>query len=261
MPMAKFDVDGPNLLLIAKPGVTAVDVKVDLYSDAKEHWIATADSKFNFPLRTVGGDPIGGGKFAGDLYFLTNGWKIRPQEADHELLLDGNLFLDDGEAGGIFVPTVGNFTVLATIERSADVRALETGGASPDWTDTEKAQMRYRLGIDGSSSIPAAVPSISSKVMSSLAYEETASILDVNIWLERDGRMVPSATSASATFRDSDGVQLFAPLTDSSPDSQGVFRVTKASPGFGAGEQVYIELQIVAPSGTFSTIRGLQVVG
>lgn len=124
--MAKFDVDGINLLLIAKAGVTQVDVKIDLYSDAKEHWLTTVDAKYHFPFRTVGGDPIGGGTFAGDLYFLTNGWKIRPQEADHELLFDGNLFLDEGETGGIIVPTVGAFTVLAKIERSADVRAIET---------------------------------------------------------------------------------------------------------------------------------------
>lgn len=132
MAMAKFTVDGPNRLLIAKPGVTDVDVKVDLYSDAKEHWIDSADMKYPFPFRTVGGDPIGGGRFAGDLYFLTNGWKIRPQEADHDLTFDGNLYLDDGQTGSLVVPTLGDFTVLVSIERSADVRAIETSsGGGP----------------------------------------------------------------------------------------------------------------------------------
>jgi len=138
MSMAKFIVDGPNLLLIAKPGVTEVDVKVDLYSDAKENWIATGDAKFNFPFRTVGGDPIGGGRFAGDLYFLTNGWKIRPQEADHTLTFDGNLYLDDGEAGDLVVPTLGGFTVTVVVERSADVRGISTSGSSLTLQDLKR---------------------------------------------------------------------------------------------------------------------------
>jgi hypothetical protein len=138
MAMQKFTVDGVNSLLIAKSGVTEVDVQVDLYSDAKEHWLTTDDSKFEFPLRTVAGDPIGGGKYVGDHYFLGNGWKIRPQEADHELLCVGNLWLDEGETGGIFVPTVGAFTVLALIERSADAIGISpTSLADEVWNRLE----------------------------------------------------------------------------------------------------------------------------
>jgi hypothetical protein len=128
MTMQKFTVDGVNSRLIAKAGVTEVDVQVDLYSDAKEHWLTTDDSKFEFPFRTVAGDPIGGGKYVGDHYFLGNGWKIRPQEADHTLSVDGNLWLDEGETGEIFVPTVGAFTVLALIERSADAIGVSEVG-------------------------------------------------------------------------------------------------------------------------------------
>lgn len=124
MVMAKFTVDGPNLLLIAQAGVVDVDVQIDLYSDAKEHWLTTADNKFEFPFRTIAGDPIRAGVLFGDGYFLQNGWKIRPDEADHDLTIAGNLFLDVGETPGIFVPTVGAFTVLATIERSTDPRFL-----------------------------------------------------------------------------------------------------------------------------------------
>lgn len=129
--MVKFTVDGPARLLIAKAGITAVDVKIDLYSDAKEDWAATESlMRFPFPFRTVGGDPIGGGKFFGDGYFLTNGWKIRPQEASHELTVTGNLFLDSTEVGGIFVPTLGAFTVLATVERSADAIGINSTAIS-----------------------------------------------------------------------------------------------------------------------------------
>lgn len=127
--MAKFDVDTTNKLFIAKPGITSFDVKIDLYSDAKEHWIAGGVAfGFDFPVRTIGGDPVGGGVFAGDLYFLRDGWKIRPDEADHTLSITGNLFLDAGEAGGLFVPTLGDFTVLVNMRNSNLVLVAETAG-------------------------------------------------------------------------------------------------------------------------------------
>ena len=124
MVMAKFTVDGPNLLLIAQAGVVDVDVQVDLYSDAKEHWLTTPDNKFEFPFRTIAGDPIRAGVLFGDGYFIQNGWKIRPDEVSHTLTIAGNLFLDVGETPGIIVPTLGAFTVLVEIERSTDPRFL-----------------------------------------------------------------------------------------------------------------------------------------
>jgi len=127
--MAKFTVDTTNKLFIAKPGVTSFDVKIDFYSDAKEHWLAGGVAAgFDFPIRTIGGDSVGSGKFAGDLYFLRDAWKIRPQEADHTLLIKGNLFLEEGETGDLFVPTLGGFTVIAMGERSNLVLAVNVAG-------------------------------------------------------------------------------------------------------------------------------------
>jgi len=123
MAMVKFIVDTTSKLFIAKSGVTSFDVKTDLYSDAKEHWLNDGFGTdpptaigFDFPIRTIGGDPIGGGQFAGDLYFLRNGWQIRPDEADHQLIVSGNLFHDDDI--DLFIPTLGGFTVSAIINRS-----------------------------------------------------------------------------------------------------------------------------------------------
>lgn len=117
MAMAKFTVDTTNQLFIAQAGVTDFDVKVDLYSDAKEHWLLGGTAMgFQLPIRTIGGDPTGGGQFAGDLYFLINGWQIRPDEANHQLLVSGNLFHDD--AIDVYVPTLGGFTVSIIAERS-----------------------------------------------------------------------------------------------------------------------------------------------
>jgi hypothetical protein len=126
MAMLKFTVDTTAKLFIAKPGVTAVDVQIDLYSDAKEHWLSGGVAMgFKFPIRTVAGDPITPTQNVAPYFFLGDGWKIRPDEADHTLTATGNLFLDEGETGGIFVPTLGDFTVLINIVTSPQALGIE----------------------------------------------------------------------------------------------------------------------------------------
>ncbi len=113
--MAKFTVDLVNSVFIVKAGVTSFDVQVDLYSDAKEHWLSDSQARgINFPLRTVAGDTRSDGSIIEPFYFMRDGWKIRPDEVDHTLAISGNIELDAGEAGGLIVPTLGAFTVLAT---------------------------------------------------------------------------------------------------------------------------------------------------
>jgi len=162
MSMVKFTVDTTNKLFVAKAGITAFDVKIDLYSDAKEHWLSGgAAMGFLFPIRVIGGDPVGGGKFAGDLYFLRDGWKIRPDEADHTLTITGNLFLDEGEVGNLIVPTVGDFTVVTIAERSNLVLAVNTGGTiAPSQQDIRDAMTLATAAGIAPGSIDARLPSV-----------------------------------------------------------------------------------------------------
>lgn len=110
---AKWTADWVNRLFIIKSGVTEIDVQIDLYSDWKEE-VKLADNLKHPPaMRAVGGDQISDTQNLGATYFLINDWKIRPQEADHELVLTGNLFTDPaGES--VIVPTLGSYTVLVT---------------------------------------------------------------------------------------------------------------------------------------------------
>lgn len=68
--------DGVEKLIYIVPGETLIYVKEDIYSNWKE-WVQVRDnSKYEAALRTIGGDPVGNGLFAGDMYFLINGWKL-----------------------------------------------------------------------------------------------------------------------------------------------------------------------------------------
>jgi hypothetical protein len=49
----------------------------------------------------------------------------------------------------MFTPTLGDYSVIVTIERSVNALTVEVGGTSV-WTNAEKAQIRDSLGVDGS---------------------------------------------------------------------------------------------------------------
>jgi hypothetical protein len=123
-----FSFDGPNKLIILTSGTTSFEVK-DLYSRWKD-WVQLSDnSKYVYAFTSVAGDPIGSGQSIAPYIFLntTDGWRIRPQEADHELRVTGNLYSIDPNLP-LFVPTTGDFTVLAIIERSSAAIAITVGG-------------------------------------------------------------------------------------------------------------------------------------
>jgi hypothetical protein len=126
--MAEFvTFNGPEKLIIVDDGVTSLDAQRDVYS-AWKRWmfsesvpVSGADpipnASYLQAIRTIGGDPIGGGQVVSPYFFLVNGWRIRPYEGNHRLVLDGNLFVDGG--GNPFVPTEGNYNVVVELQTSS----------------------------------------------------------------------------------------------------------------------------------------------
>ena len=127
---AKVDIDLVGRRIVVKAGVTALDATVDLYSDLKEEWVSDAGgaSKLTFPFRTTGGDPLPGGLKLGAYFFLRNdiGWRIRPHEADHEMVVFGNLY-PESAALPTFVPSLGDFTCVIMLERSSLTQVVVSG--------------------------------------------------------------------------------------------------------------------------------------
>lgn len=122
--MAKVTFDGPNKVITVDPGVTALDIRIDVYSDWKE-WVQLGNNSVYPPaIRTVGGDTIDefGGVFAGDLYFLINNWKLAVDVT--ETRISGILYSDDYESAytnksgiPIFPPVVSS--IVNTIATGA----------------------------------------------------------------------------------------------------------------------------------------------
>lgn len=126
----KVTFDGVNRLIIVNQGVTALDVRIDIYS-AWKRWVLAGNANFAPAFSFVGGDPLGGGRFAGTYFFLNNikGWKLKPFEGHHDLTLVGNLYPLDPDSAFI-ATTDGNFTVSIRFESSSLAQAVETAGSS-----------------------------------------------------------------------------------------------------------------------------------
>jgi len=107
-----------------------VDVS-DIYV-AWVDWLVLSDNiKYLPAFTTVGGDSLGGSLSIPPYYFLINGWRVRPMESSHTLVLTGNLFVDGG--GDPIVPTVGSFNVLVKSVVPVQAQGISTGGAAdPD---------------------------------------------------------------------------------------------------------------------------------
>jgi hypothetical protein len=107
-------------------GDVLINVKVDLYSDGKEDWVAAENlRKFYFPISAEGGKPLPGEKDLGSTFFLASDWKIRPYDANHRLIIDGNLYAVDGSDP--FIDTVSNFPVRVMQQVSDLVSTVSSG--------------------------------------------------------------------------------------------------------------------------------------
>lgn len=100
-------------------GAITVDVQ-DLYSRWVD-WMLTSDnSKYLQAMRIIWGDPLPGSKQLGITYFLLNWWKIKPYEATHVFILNGNLYSEDWSTP--FQPTAGayNVTIISSVSNLVD---------------------------------------------------------------------------------------------------------------------------------------------
>lgn len=125
-----FDPVNRSIIVTQAPvgGVIVLDVKVDLYSDGKEDWLATPSlQKLKFPIEPIGGNLVPG-RVIGDSYVLDYGWSIKPWEADHDLTIVGNLFtqfppLVDPSIGGYMVRVESIVSTLVEIRTDASAAA------------------------------------------------------------------------------------------------------------------------------------------
>lgn len=129
--------NGSSKLFLCNAGVTTLDV-TDLYSAWKQ-WVQSGQGIGFLPMfEAIGGQPLPGGLFAGQSYFLINGWKIKPQSANHRLNIIGNLYSDDGS--NITVEVAG-FTVEIALNTSAQAQGISVSGSTLTLSQIESSAL------------------------------------------------------------------------------------------------------------------------
>jgi hypothetical protein len=92
-------------------------------------WAALSDNvKYGMVIRQVGSDDLGGGLSIPPYYFLQGNWRVRPMEANHLLILTGNLFVEGG--GQPVVNTLGAYNVSIQYTVPVQAQAFSTSGGS-----------------------------------------------------------------------------------------------------------------------------------
>jgi hypothetical protein len=123
-----YTFNGISKIISLTPGTTTMGVR-DLYSRWKE-WVVTGDnSKYERAFNSIGGDAIDvvNGIYIPAYIFLLNGWRIRPQEANHTLnVVDGILVVDGG--GDPFLSTLGTYNVKINYSQPVQALTVATGG-------------------------------------------------------------------------------------------------------------------------------------
>lgn len=121
-------IDGPNKLFILTSGTTELDVK-DLLSRWKDWVLLSDNSKYLPAFNSVGGDDIdlGAGTQIPAYCFLLNGWRVRPDEANHTLAVTTGILLVDG-GGDPFVNTLGSYVVRILYQQP--VQAITVASAA-----------------------------------------------------------------------------------------------------------------------------------
>jgi len=92
-------------------------------------WAALSDNaKYGMVLRQVGSDDLGGGLSIPPYFFLQGLWRVRPMEANHDLTITGNLFV---EGGGVpVVRTLGPYQVNVNYTVPVQAQGISTSGST-----------------------------------------------------------------------------------------------------------------------------------
>lgn len=110
----KVSFDGVNRQIILNPQYSTFNVKTDIYSAWKRWMQRRQNTQFEPALRTIGGDPVGAGIYAGDMYFLINDWQII---VNHPVSVTGILYHDNPVLNPFIIRAGGG--VIATVSSLA----------------------------------------------------------------------------------------------------------------------------------------------
>ena len=131
-----FTFNGQTKIITLTAGTTTMSVR-DVWSRWVDWFLTSDNSKYLPAFTTVGGNDVdvAAGTSIPIYAFLVNGWRIKPQEANHTLTVTEGVLLVDG-GGTPFNNTAGNYVVQINYQQPVQAITVETGGgASTVWSE------------------------------------------------------------------------------------------------------------------------------
>ena len=147
-----YIIDGPTKTITLSTGTVSVSVR-DLWSRWVDWFLTDDNSKYLPAFKNVGGDqidPVMGTSIP--IYsFLENGWKLKPQEANHTLSISDGILLVNG-GGDPFINTIGNYVVRINYQQPVQAITTSTGGGGLSIEDKTRLEELWKvMGLDRNS--------------------------------------------------------------------------------------------------------------
>lgn len=135
-----FTFDGPTKRINIS-AATTISLR-DLWSRWVDWVLASDNSKYLQAFTQVGGNDIdlSAGTYIPIYLFLSNGWRIKPQESNHTLnVQDGVLVVDGG--GDPFVNTTGSYVVRINYQQPVQAISFSTAGGGGGLTIDQDSRL------------------------------------------------------------------------------------------------------------------------
>lgn len=146
----KVNFNGVTKEITVNEGVTALDIRQDVYS-AWIRWTERYDNeRYLFAMRFTGLDPIPGG-FTGDSYFLINNWKLFYDP--RVVAITGVLFSDDYPTPYYFVEdgsAVFPATISSLVNTVTNTQNVVTGDLSSIPSSSDNATAVWQQVLESS---------------------------------------------------------------------------------------------------------------
>lgn len=220
--------DPTNLLIIEINAAVSVNELsiLEIYSEWKD-WLLADASRLMWPqaFTPIGGDPITNTNSLGITYFLENGWRIRPAEYNHKLIVSGNVYTRE-QGQSIFKSTVGTFNVHTETKVSNLIEQVTVGGV-------DQATVQAAMTAQGYTTTRAPKLDNMDIALSTVADTVWAKVVDGTITAEQSmrimnallGSKVSGAGSGTEVFRDPDDTKNRLTVTvDANGNRTGVVR-------------------------------------
>lgn len=125
-----FTFNGNTKVITLTTGTLSVSVR-DMWSRWVDWYLTSDNSKYLPAFVNVGGDSIdsGAGTSIPIYAFLMNGWKIKPQEANHTLSINDGILLVNG-GGDPFNDTAGAYQVRINYSQPVQAITVSTSGTT-----------------------------------------------------------------------------------------------------------------------------------